>query len=312
MKTERIIVGTETVINVQLKEDLASLDEIVVVGYGSQTKKEVTGAVTGVKFEDFNKGSIQNPAQLLQGKVAGLNIVSPQGNPNGAFNIRLRGLSTLGANTQPLIIIDGIIGVDINSIDPNDIASMDVLKDGGAAAIYGTRGSSGVILITTKTGVRGKVKVTYDGSFSTENKDRFLPVMDKKEYLSNGGTDYGGETNWLNEITRTAISQVHNLSLSGGSDQTIYRVSMNYRDVDGVLLNSGFKQLNGRLNLTQKALDNKLTFTLNLAATSKDAQLGFEDAFRSSVVMPPSAPIYSLDPYYSKYGGYFQSEVHEL
>jgi iron complex outermembrane receptor protein len=312
MKTERIIIGSETIINVQLEEDLASLDEIVVIGYGSQTKKEVTGAVTGVKAEDFNKGSIISPAQLLQGKVAGLNIVSPQGNPNGAFNIRLRGLSTLGANTQPLIIIDGIIGVDINSVDPNDIASMDVLKDGGAAAIYGTRGSSGVILITTKTGVRGKVKITYDGSFSAENKDRFLPVMNKKEYLSNGGTDYGGETNWLNEVTRTATSQVHNLSLSGGNDQTIYRASINYRDVDGVLLNSGFKQLNGRLNLTQKALDNKLTFTLNLAGTSKEAQLGFEDAFRSSVVMPPSAPIYSSDPYYSKYGGYFQSEVHEL
>lgn len=312
MKTEKILVGTSSIINIQLMEDSASLDEIVLIGYGSQTKKEVTGAVTSIKAEDFNKGGINNPAGLLQGKVAGLNIVSPQGNPNGEFKIRLRGLSTLGANTQPLIIIDGVIGMDINSVDPNDIAQIDVLKDGGAAAIYGTRGSSGVILITTKTGSKGKVKVTYNGYFSTENKDRFLPVMDKKEYLSYGGTDYGDETNWLNEITRTAISQVHNLSLSGGKDQTSYRVSLNYRDAEGVLLNSGFKQLNGRLNLTQKALDNKLTFSLNLAATSNDAQLGFEDAFRSSIVMPPSAPIFSSDPYYSKYRGYFQSEVHEL
>lgn len=310
--SREITVGNKSTISVSLIPANASLGEIVVTGYGTQRTKEITTAVTSVKSGDFNKGNINNPAQLLQGKVAGLSIVAPQGNPNGNFDIRLRGLSTLGANTQPLIVIDGVIGVDLNSVDPNDIASIDVLKDGGAAAIYGTRGSSGVILITTKTGSFSKPRVDYNGYITAETKDRTLPVMDKGTYLANGGTDLGGNTNWMDEITRTAMSQVHNVSLAGGADQTTYRVSMNYRDVQGVLRNSGFEQLNGRLNLTQKALNNKLIINLNLAATSRDAKLGFDHAFRSAVVMPPTAPITTDEPYYEKYGGFFQSEVHEL
>lgn len=312
MKSQEIVLANQPTINVVMEEDAIGIEEVVAIGYGSQSKKELTGAVTGVKYEDFNHGSINSPAQLLQGKVAGLNIVAPQGNPNGSFEIRLRGLSTLGANTQPLIIIDGVIGADLNSVDPNDIAAMDVLKDAAAASIYGTRGSSGVILITTKTGTKGKAKVDYNGYVTTEATDRTHPSMNLEDYLANGGTDLSGNTVWMDEITRTAISQIHNLSLSGGTDQTTYRASFNYRDIDGVLLNTGFKQINGRLNLSQKALNDKLTLTLNLAATSKEAQLGFDYAFRSAIVMPPSAPIYSSEPYYSKYGGYFQSEVHEL
>lgn len=309
---KQITVNQKTTINIELISADARLEEIVVTGYGTQRKKEITTSVTSVQSKDFNKGNINNPAQLLQGKVAGLSIVAPQGNPNGSFDIRLRGLSTLGANAQPLIIIDGVIGVDLNSVDPNDIAAVDVLKDGGAAAIYGTRGSSGVILITTKKGSFGKSRIEYNSYVTAENKDRILPVMDKATYLSNGGTDLGGNTNWMDEITKTAISQVHNLSLSGGKDQTTYRVSFNYRDVEGVMLNTGFEQLNGRLNLTQKALNNKLTININLASTSKEAKLGFDHAFRSAIVMPPSANITTSDPYYAKYGGFFQSEVHEL
>ena len=312
MKTQEIQIEGRSLINVRMTEESFGIEEVVAIGYGSQSKKEVTGAVTGVKYEDFNKGSINSPAQLLQGKVAGLNIVSPQGNPNGKFAIRLRGLSTLGANTQPLVIIDGVIGADLNSVDPNDIAEMDVLKDGGAAAIYGTRGSSGVILITTKTGVKGKTKVEYNGYITAESKDRIMPVMNKDEYLANGGTDLGGNTNWMDEITRTAISNIQNLSLSGGTDHTIYRISLNYRDVQGVMLNTGFKQLNSRVNLTQKAFNDRLTLSLNLAMTSKDAQLGFDDAFRCAIIMPPSAPVKTEESYFSRYGGYFQSEVLEL
>ncbi len=288
------------------------LGDVVVIGYGTIAKKEVTNAITHLNPADLNKGAINNPAQLLQGKVAGLSIVAPQGNPNGTYNIRLRGLSTLGANSQPLIIVDGVIGVDLNSIDPNDIASIDVLKDGGAAAIYGTRGSSGVILITTKTGARGKTRVEYNGYASSETKNRFLPVMDKKTYLANGGTDFGANTNWLNEITRNAKSHTHNLALSGGSEKTKYMVSANYRNVEGILDNTGFQQLGARLNLSQKTLNDRLTLSLNLSLQSKDAKLGYEDAFRAAVAMPPTAPIHTSDPYFAKYGGYFQSEVHEL
>lgn len=303
---------TGSAMNIVLTEDANILEQVVVIGYGSLEKRKVTSAITNVDEKDFNKGNVNNPAQLLQGKVAGLSIVAPQGNPNGNFDIRLRGLSTLGANSQPLVIIDGVAGVNLNSVDPNDIASIDVLKDGGAAAIYGTRGSSGVIIITTKNGISGKPKLDYSGYVTTESTDRSHPVMDESTYLANGGTDLGGENNWLENITRNAVSHVHNVSLSGGSNQFTYRASLNFRDAQGVLQNSGFRQLNGRLNLRQKAFDNKLTVGLNIASTSRQAQLGFDDAFKYAVIMPPTAPTKSADPFFEKYGGYFQSEVYDL
>lgn len=311
-KNAEILVSDDGPYNVTLKVLQQKLENVVLVGYGSVSTQQVTSAITHVNAEEFNKGNINNPAQLLQGKVPGLSIVGTPGNPNGEFYLRLRGLSTLGANSQPLIVVDGVIGVDLLSVDPNDIATIDVLKDGGAAAIYGTRGSSGVILISTKNGVSGKPRTEYNGYISSESKDRHLPAMDKQTYLANGGTDLGGNTNWLDEITRNAISHVHHLSLSGGMDKTKYMASFNYRNAEGILKNSGFQQLGGRLNLVQKLLDDRITISLNLSSSTRDAELGFDDAFRAAVAMPPTASIFSSDPYFSKYNGYFQSEVHEL
>jgi iron complex outermembrane receptor protein len=162
--TQNVIVGNSTTINVSLAFEQQALSEVVVVGYGTQKKKEITSAVTSLKSEDFNRGTVNDPAQLLQGKVAGLSVVRPGGDPNGGFQIRLRGVSTVGANAEPLVVIDGVIGGSLSTVDPNDIASIDVLKDGSAAAISGTRGSSGVILITTKTGKSGRVTADYNGS----------------------------------------------------------------------------------------------------------------------------------------------------
>lgn len=309
---KEMIIPTSGPLHIVLEQRQTQLDEIVVVGYGSMEKNKITSAIANVKAEDFNQGNINNPAQLLQGKVAGLSIVAPQGNPNGTFNIRLRGLSTLGANTQPLIIIDGVIGADLTSVDPNDIASIDVLKDGGAAAIYGTRGSSGVIIITTKTGSREQATVTYNTYGAAEQLDRSLPIMSRSEYLANGGTDYGGDTDWMKAITRTAYSHVHNLSLSGGTGQFNYLGSFNYRKIDGIVNRTGNEQLNGRLNLTQRAWDDRLTLHLNLAMNSRDAQLGFDDVFRSAIIMPPTAPVTSTDADHAAYGGYFQNRAHEL
>ncbi len=310
--SKEVEISGRRVVDVILEEDSQILKEVVVVGYGSMEKNKVTSAISSLKSEDFDKGNINNPAQLLQGKVAGLNIVSPQGNPNGSYNIRLRGLSTIGANVEPLIIIDGVIGADINSVDPNDIASMDVLKDGGAAAIYGTRGSSGVIIITTKTGVKDQASVTYSGYVSMENMDRSLPIMSRSEYLEYGGTDYGGNTDWMDEITRTGFSHVHNLSLTGGANKFKYMASLNYRDVQGIVERTGFDQLNGRLNLSQTFLNDRLTVNLNLAMANKEAKMGFDDVFRSAIIMPPTAPIYDLSSQGDRYGGYFQNMAHEL
>lgn len=310
----RVAIGTSNTIDVTLSAGTA-LEEIVVVGYGTQKSREVTSAITSVKEEDFNKGNVSNAAQLLQGKVAGLSISRPGANPNQGFNIRLRGLSTVGANTSPLIVIDGVIGADLNSVDPNDIASFDVLKDGSAAAIYGTRGASGVILITTKRGAQGTSTVEYNGFVTADFLGNYVDVLTADEYRNfrggpNGairGTDLGSSTDWFDEITRTGVSQVHNFSLSGGSAKTSYRIAANYRNNEGVALNTGFSQLNARLNLTQKALNDRLTVSFNLSTTNRNEQLGFNEAFRYATIYNPTAPVRVDTP--NIYDQYFQQTL---
>lgn len=306
---QEVAVGNRNVVDIQLKSDVKSLEEVVVVGYGTQRKEEITSAVTSVSSEEFNRGNITDVAQLMQGKVAGLSIARAGGDPNRGFAIRLRGLSTLGANAQPLVVVDGQVGADMNTIDPNDIQSIDVLKDAASSAIYGTRGSAGVIIITTKTGGYGEPQVSYNTALTVDKPFRFTPNMSAAEYRELGiGADYGANTNWYEEISRTALSQTHNLSLSGGSKQTTYNASVNYRDNQGVAINTGFKQLNGRFNLTQHALKDKLTLTLNVAATRRTSQLGFSEAFKYATIFNPTAPVRTDDPQHDlSGGGYFES-----
>ncbi len=310
--SQRITIGASNVIDVALNAGEV-LEEVVVIGYGTQKSKEVTSAVTSVKAEDFNGGNVNDPTQLIQGKIAGLNIAKPGGDPNGGTTIRLRGLSTLGSNTQPLIVIDGTIGASLQSVDPSDIESIDVLKDGSAAAIYGTRASSGVILITTKKGGRGATKIEYNGYASIESIARQVQTLSASEFRElRPATDRGSETDWVDLVSRNGKSHVHNLSLSGGiGSSTTYRASLNYRNIEGVGLYSGFDQLNGRLNLTQKALNDRLTFTANLSSTRRDASYGVVEAFRYAVLYNPTAPVRITDPnnsLFNKYGGYYQEE----
>jgi len=309
--TQNVTVGNQSTINVTLAEEVQALDEIVVIGYGTQKKKELTSAISNVKAEEFNKGSVNNPAQLIQGKVAGLSISKPGGNPNQGYTMRLRGLSTIGANTQPLVVIDGVVGGSLDNVDPNDIESMDVLKDGSAAAIYGTRGSSGVILVTTKKGRRGTAQVNYNGMVTLETVGKYPDVMSATQWRAlsaetGTGTDFGANTDWFKEATQNALQQTHNLSLSGGTDKTTYMASFNFRDDEGVAINTGFKQLNGRLNLSQKAINDRLTVDLNLSATQRESQYGFNDAFRYATIYNPTAPVKSDAAQYDIYDGYFQ------
>ena len=287
------------------------MSEVIVTGYGTQEKKEITSSVASVKEEDFNVGMVNNPAQLIQGKVAGLTIAKPGGNPNDPYTVRLRGVTTFGANQEPLVVIDGFIGASLSSVDPADIASMDVLKDGSAAAIYGTRGSSGVILITTKNGKKGRTNVDYNGSISFDNIDRAMNFMTPSEYLAvDGAVNLGSETDWLDEVTQTGISQVHNLSLGGGTDKTQYRASINYRDVDGMAINTGFNQINARLNLSQKALNDRATFTLNLSSTTKNADYGYNEVFRNAILSNPTLPVlYDGTQGLTNIGGYAERDV---
>ncbi|MDJ1480675.1 SusC/RagA family TonB-linked outer membrane protein [Cytophagaceae bacterium YF14B1] len=307
--SQEVSINNRTTIDISLAPDITALNEVVVVGYGTQKKGEITSAVASVNAEQFNKGNISNVSQLLQGKVAGLSISRPGGDPNGNFAIRLRGLSTLGANTQPLVVIDGQIGADLNTVDPNDIKSIDVLKDGSAAAIYGTRGSAGVIIITTKSG-GGTTSISYNGLVQAESAARLTPHMSAAEFRALGkGTDYGSNTDWYKEITRTAISQTHNVSLSGGnSSGTSYNASVNYRNSQGVAITTGFEQLNGRLNLIQKALKDRLVLNLTLSMTRRKSELGFNEAFKYAAIYNPTSPVYSTDPLYDLTGGgYFEA-----
>jgi TonB-dependent starch-binding outer membrane protein SusC len=316
-KSTEMAVGNLSTINVSLESDVTSLSEVVVVGYGTQEKKELTSSVSSVKSEDFNRGTVNDPVQLLQGKVAGLNITRPGGDPNGSFNIRLRGVSTIGANSSPLIVIDGVIGGSLSTVDPNDIESIDVLKDGSAAAIYGSRGGSGVILVTTKSGKSGRPMVDYNGSYAFESIANTIETMDASEYRQvDGAIDLGSDTDWLDEVTQGGRSQVHNISLGGGGTGTTYRASFNYRNAEGIAYNSGFSQINGRLNLSQKALKDRATFTINLTATSRESEYGFTESLRYAMVANPTMPVYdntTTSPTAGgAYGGYAQRDIFDF
>lgn len=299
--TQEVEIGNQSNLTISLLQDV--LEEVVVTGYGTQKKEEITSAIVSISSEDFNGGNINDPTQLLQGKIAGLNVARVGSNPNEEFTLRLRGLSTFGANAEPLVIIDGVIGGSLNSVDPADIESVNVLKDAAAAAIYGTRGSSGVIIITTKTAKGGaKSGFEYRGYLSSEQISNRIQYASYDDFLSYGGNDLGSKTDWVDEVTRTAMSNVHNLAYSGSSENGLgYRVSLNVRDIEGIQTTSGFEQINGRVNVNQKLLDDKLRLQASFGMTSRDASNGFERALTSAQSYNPTAPIYNSD------GTFFQN-----
>lgn len=309
--SQTVAIDDRTEINVSLSAG-QQLDEVVVVGYGSQKEKEITSAVTSVSADEFNQGPITDPAQLLQGKVAGLQVYNRGGDPNGQSVIRLRGISTVGANTEPLIVVDGIIGASLENVDPNDIENVTVLKDGSAAAIYGSRGSSGVILVTTRSGSQSDgVQFSYSGQSGVSSAFNSVEVMSPQEFKAAGGTDLGAETVWADEVTRLGLNNVHSLAASGGSGSTKYRISGNYRNIDGILKNSGFEQFNGRVNLSTKAFNDRLSIDFNSSFTNRNSDYGFNEALRYAVLYNPTAPILGEDAPFDfnsrQFGGYFET-----
>jgi TonB-linked SusC/RagA family outer membrane protein len=291
--TTEVSVGSQSVVNVTLQSDVTALSEVVVTGYGSQEKKEITSAVVQLTSKDFNQGNVNDPSQLLQGKVAGLSVYNRGGDPNSSATIRLRGISTVGANVAPLVVVDGVIGASLDNVDPNDIESVNVLKDGSAAAIYGSRGSSGVIIVTTKKGSKkgGGVSLTYNGYVAAATPFRTLPNMSASEYKAAGGNDLGSETDWQDEVTQTGMSYVNNVAIAGSNEQTSFRVSTNFRNVEGVLVGSGFDQINTRANLTHSALNDKLKIDMNMSLTNRESNFSFNEALRYAALYNPTAPI---------------------
>ncbi len=310
--TQTIELGASNVIDVKMAGGTL-LDEIVVTGYGTQREKEITSAVVEVSAKDFNQGVISDPAQLLQGKVAGLQVYNRGGDPNQQSTIRLRGLSTVGANVQPLVVVDGIIGASLQNVDPNDIETISVLKDGSAAAIYGSRGSSGVIIVTTKKGTASdQLQWTYNGQLSTESPVNALDRLSPSEFVAAGGTDLGSQTDWVDEVTESPFSHNHGLAVSGGvGNNSSFRVSANLREKNGILKNTGFDQLNTRLNFSTRALNDKLKVTFNTSYTHRDQENGYDEALRYAVLYNPTAPVFGANspfPFNSaQFGGYFET-----
>ncbi|MDR9366339.1 MAG: SusC/RagA family TonB-linked outer membrane protein [Balneolaceae bacterium] len=303
-------------IDIVLTPDRAELDDIVVVGYGTQEERQITGSISSVSTDEFVQGNVNNPGELIQGKVPGLNISTEGGNPNADPTFRLRGVSSF-SNNEPLIVVDGIIGASLENIDPNDIQSIDVLKDASASAIYGTRGGAGVIAITTKKGARdGSTTVSYSGNVSTIGIENKVDVLSADQFRQLGQdigieiSDFGENTDWFEEITQNSYSTIHNLSVSGGNESTTYRISGNFRDNQGLMRTTGFQQTGGRVNLNHFALNDKLNLTFNLSATNRSEDIGFDDAFQYAVTFNPTAPVKAEG--FENTGGYREIDAFDM
>ncbi len=267
--------------SVELAETTAALGEVVVVGYGKSSRKTLSSSITTLKPDDLNRGAISDVGQLLQGKVPGLNITA-SGDPNRPAAVILRGASTVNSPGAPFYVIDGVPGADIAAIAPDDIASIDVLKDAAATAIYGNRAASGVIMVTTKRGKKGQVVTSYNGYVGLEKVSNKLDLMDATQlraYVTSNSAafspndDKNDNTDWQSAIQREqAISHNHNISFSGGGEHSTYSASLNYIDKQGILIKSGLKRVIARLNVEQYALNDKIKFGLNVSNSSSNAQ----------------------------------------
>lgn len=290
-------------LNIVLREDTKTLDEVVVIGYGIQRKGDVTSSVASIKSEDFSKGAVKDVGQLIQGKVAGLAITNPSGDPTSGTQIKLRGTNTIGgANTDPLVLIDGVPG-SLSTVAPEDVESVDVLKDGSAAAIYGTRGTNGVILITTKQAKGAQINsVEYNGYVSTSQIVKKLDMLTADEFRAMYPTeDHGANTDWLEEITRTPLTHVHNLSLQGGNSSTSYIANLNYKSGQGIMLKSGIESFQGRIEILHKMFDGKLQLKFGMigkknqfsSTSSAGSFNGY--TYRQAILRNPTDPVKNED-----------------
>lgn len=289
--------------NIILEEDLKSLNEVVVIGYGTQKKADVTSAVVSVKAEDFTKGNFNDAGDLIKGKVAGLTITKPSGDPGAVTQISLRGIATVSGNAQPLVLVDGVPG-SLSSVPPENIASIDVLKDASAAAIYGTRGAGGVIIITTKTGQREqRTEVTYNGyvSFSTwAKKADFMTSSDIRAGKTTFN-DEGYDTDWLDAISRTAVTHNHSVSLSGGNAKTSYFGNFTYRNAQGVMKKTGNESMSVAFDLSHWMLNDMLK--VNIKVNADQYKYDVNDAgaiYRQAVIRNPTSPIWNTDGSYNE------------
>lgn len=322
---QQVAVNNRTTIQIVLVEDTELLDELVVIGYGTVRKDDATGSVVAVDATKLNRGLATSPSDLLAGQVAGLSVVSAGGAPGSSSSIRIRGGSSMSASNDPLIVIDGVpvdnaTGVSgmanpLSTINSNDIETFTVLKDASATAIYGSRASNGVIIITTKKGKSGKLQMAYNGNFSVSTRTGAVDVMDAptfRNYVVNSfGADSqqaaalgNSETNWQDQIFRTAVSTDHNISLSGSAGEKLpYRISLGYTNENGILKTSNLERYTGSINLSPSFLDGQLRVQLNARGMYNTNRFADQGAINSATQFDPTMPVYDTtgSPYGNGY-----------
>lgn len=303
MTAREVAVENQTTISVVLEQQTIGIEEVVAIGYGTQQKREVSGSVSNVSEKDFNKGLTRDAVDLLKGKVPGLSITSGSGDVTSDQTIRLRGTSSLTGSSEPFVVIDGVPGLSLSSVAPHDIESISVLKDASAAAIYGSRSASGVILVTTKKGKEGLSRIEYDGYVSISDVTNVPDVLTADEWrdytssnnMDTGGLDLGANTDWFDEIMRTGISHNHNLSLSGGGKNSNYRASVSYLNQEGVVKDNQLERYNARLTFNQKALSDRLDITFTGGITQRDYSPTDTRNFVLAYNMLPVVPVKNPD-----------------
>jgi TonB-linked SusC/RagA family outer membrane protein len=312
LENQEVIAGSDVNVDVIMRTSAVMMGDVVVVGYGKSSRKNLTSAITTVKPEDLNRGSISDVGQLLQGKVPGLNITA-SGDPTRTSAVIMRGASTLNSSQSPFYVIDNIPGADISAVAPDDIVSIDVLKDAAATAIYGNRAANGVIMITTKRGKKGVGQVAYSGYVGLESVSNELDVMDAsqlRDFLSKNGMsfspndDKGASTDWQKEVQRNnAFSHNHNLSFSGGGDHGSYSASINYFKKEGIVLGTDLTRIIARLALEHYALNDKVKFSVNIANSNSNSNA----TPNRNVVLLQSVRYLPVSPVFNSDGTYFEN-----
>ena len=302
--------------NVTLQEDNALLNEVVVIGYGTQRKGDITSAITSVKAEDFAQGNIRDAGDLIKGKVAGLTIANGSGDPSAASSIRLRGIISLEGGNSPLVLVDGLEG-SLNTVAPENIESIDVLKDASAAAIYGTRGAAGVILITTKAGKREtRTTANYSGYLSLASFGKKLDMMDGSDIRAGktNYTDRGYDTDWIDAVSRTALTHNHNVNISGGNKSTSYNADFTYRDQKGVFIDTYAKEMHFNGGVSHWMFNDMLKLQFNIIKRWHEngpVDAAGQMVYRQALMRNPTEPIYAEDgDYYENFGiNYYYNPV---
>ncbi|MDR1347254.1 MAG: TonB-dependent receptor [Prevotellaceae bacterium] len=311
--TQEIALSDQSLINVLMVEEISQLDDIVVIGYGTTTKKEVTGSVSSIGSDDFKTGNITDPVQLLQGQIAGLNIIRPDGgDPNGSFQIQLRGITTMSGGASPLIVIDGVVGGDLSSLSSQEIQTIDVLKDGSAAAIYGTRATNGVILVTTKKAVAGANKLEFSSYIALQTVDKKPDMLTADEFRAalakygmSNSADHGASTDWFDKITQSPLTQNYELSSSGGTRALSYRAGVAWTKDQGLVKKSSKESLRTRINVSQMLLNDHLKLDYNAAYSTAKSAYADTYILRQAMFHNPTEPVYADENTPAQYGNYY-------